>query len=101
MDKMLKNIELNIQACNILLNNISTEELIARQPYSHLSEPRQWDVPGLHARVAEARKLLTKRETFRGRMNNLLQDKNGLEAEVRALKSDVGQIYTELSANAM
>jgi hypothetical protein len=40
-DKKLKSIELGIQECQILLNNISTEELIARQPDPHFREPRQ------------------------------------------------------------
>ena len=100
-DKKLKNIELGIQECQILLNNISTEELIARQPQPHFREPRQWNIPGLQTRVAKARNLLIERQTWRGRMNNLLQDKDGLGAEVKELRSEVNRIYSELSANAV
>jgi len=83
------------------LNNISTEELIARQPNPHFREPRQWNIPELQTRVAKARDLLTERQAWRGRMNNLLQDKDGLGAEVKELRSEVNRIYSELSVYAV
>jgi hypothetical protein len=101
LDKKLKNIELGLQECQILLNNISTEELIVRQPNSHFREPRQWNIPGLQTRVAKSHDLLTERQTWRGRMNNLLQEKDGLGEEVKELRSEIHRIYSELSTNAV
>jgi hypothetical protein len=34
-------------------------------------------------------------------MNNLLQERDGLGAEVKELRSEVSRIYSELSANAV